>query len=65
MSSYKLSWHSISKIEQIIYHDIQVIGLLAEIAKEIDDPTLNAIITSLIGDENHHIRLFRLLLLLG
>jgi hypothetical protein len=53
--------HLISKFEQIINHNIQVIGLLAEIADDIDDPILLAIITSIIGDENSHIQFFTLL----
>ncbi|MDD4171309.1 MAG: hypothetical protein PHQ94_03640 [Syntrophomonas sp.] len=62
MSSYEMSPHLISKFEQIINHDIQVMGILAEIADEISDPTLRAIITSIIGDENGHVRFFTLLL---
>jgi len=62
MSSYEMSPHLISKFEQIINHDIQVMGILAEIADEIGDPTLRAIITSIIGDENGHVRFFTLLL---
>lgn len=62
MGSYKHSGHSISKIEQIIHHEIQIITLLAELANDVDNPTLSAVITSMIGDENSHIRLFALLL---
>jgi len=62
MSSYEMSPQLISKFEQIINHDIQVMGLLAEVVDDIVDPTLRAIITSIIGDENGHIRFFTLLL---
>lgn len=65
MSSYEMSPHLISKFEQIINHDIQVIGLLAEIANDIRDPTLRAIITGMIGDENGHVRFLTLLLSLA
>ena len=44
---------------------MQVVELLAEIAHEIDHPYLRAIITSIIGDENGHLRLFALLLALA
>jgi len=62
MSSYKISPYLISKFKEIVDHDIQVMGLLAEIVDYIDDRTLRAIITSMIGDENGHVRLFTLLL---
>lgn len=64
MSSYKLPPHVIDKFEQVIEYEIQVIGTLAEIANDIGDPALRTIITSVIGDENGHIRLFELLMLL-
>ncbi len=59
-----LSPDLMSKFMQIIDYDIKVIGLLAEIAEDIDDPALRDILTSIIGDENGHIKFFRLLLLL-
>lgn len=62
MNSYKLSPYHISKFEQIIDNNIQVMDLLAEIADDIDDPALHAIIISIIGDEKSHVRLFTLLL---
>ncbi|MHB1418969.1 MAG: hypothetical protein ACYCX4_05175 [Bacillota bacterium] len=60
-----LSPHLISKFEQIIDHAIQVMGLLAEIADDIEDPALRASITSIIGDENGHVRFLTLLLSLA
>lgn len=65
MSYNKLTPELISKFEQVIDYNIKNMSLLAEIAEKIDDPTLLAIITSIIGDENSHIRLFTLLLLLA
>jgi rubrerythrin len=65
MSSYELSPRLISKIEQVINYDMQVVELLAEIAHETDHPHLRAIVTSIIGDENGHLRLFALLLALA
>ena len=40
-------------------------GLLAEIADEIDDPSLRANITSIIGDKKDHRKFFKLLPLLA
>lgn len=62
MPHYEMSPQLISKIEDIINHDIQVMGELAEIVDHIGDPTLRAIITSIIGDENGHVRFFKSLL---
>lgn len=56
-----LPQHLISKFDQIIDHSIKVMSLLAEIAGDIDDPALLAIITSIIGEENGHVRFFTLL----
>lgn len=64
MSSYEMSPELISKFEQIIDHNIQVMGLLAEVAEDIRDPILHTLITSFIGDENGHVRFFTLLLTL-
>ena len=60
-----LSLHLIPKIEQIINHNVQAIDLLAEVADSLDDPTLRTIVGSIIGDENGHVKLFTLLLLLA
>lgn len=60
--SCNMSPHLISKFEQIIDHDMQVIRLLADIADDIDDPTLLAMITNIIGDEIGHVRFLTLLL---
>ncbi|MDI9479960.1 MAG: hypothetical protein ACOXZ6_04650 [Syntrophomonadaceae bacterium] len=62
MPYYEMSPRLISKIEEIINHDVHVMGELAEIADYIDDPTLRAIIIGIIGDENGHVRFFRSLL---
>lgn len=62
MSLEEMSPQLISKIERIINHDIEAMGLLAEVAEDIRDPTIRALITSIIGDENGHIRFFSLLL---
>lgn len=62
MSSDEMSPQHISKIEQIIDHKIESMALLAEIADDISDPTLHALITSIIGDENGHLRFFTFLL---
>jgi rubrerythrin len=62
MSSDEMSPQLISKIVRIINHDIEAMGLLAEVAEDIRDPTIRALITSIIGDENGHIRFFTLLL---
>jgi hypothetical protein len=62
MISYEISPHLISKMEQIMNHKIQIMGLLAEIAEDMREPVLNALITNIIGDENGHIRFFTLLL---
>lgn len=62
MSPYEMSPQLISKIEQIINRDIEDIDLLAEIAEGISDPTIKALITSIIGDEYGHVRFFTLLL---
>ncbi|MEN6462222.1 MAG: hypothetical protein ABFC94_12740 [Syntrophomonas sp.] len=62
MSSDEMSPQLISKIERIINHGIESMGLLAEIAEDIRDPTIRALITSIIGDENGHVRFFTLLL---
>lgn len=62
MSSYEMSPQLISKIERIINEDIEAIGLLAEVSEDIDDPTIRALITSIIGDKYGHIRFFTLLL---
>ncbi|MGI6307931.1 MAG: hypothetical protein ACOX1X_04875 [Dethiobacteria bacterium] len=60
-----LSPSLMSKLKQIIDLDIQAMGLLAEIVDDLDDPALRAIITSIIGDENSHVRIFTLLLSLA
>lgn len=56
-----LPQHLTSKFDQIIDYNIKVMGLLAEIAGDIDNPALLAIITSIIGEENGHVRFFTLL----
>ena len=50
------------KLKQITDLEFQAMGLLAEIVDDLDDPALRAIITSIIGDENGHIRFFTFLL---
>lgn len=62
MDPDKFSPQLIAKIERIIYHNIEVMGLLAELAEAIRDPTLRALISSIIGEENGHVRFFALLL---
>jgi rubrerythrin len=62
MSFEKMSPQLISKIKRINNHDIEAMGLLAEVAEDIRDPTLRTLITSIIGDENGHVRFFKLLL---
>lgn len=63
MSSYEMSPQQlVSKIERIINQDIEAMGLLAEIAQDIRDPDIHALITSIIGDERGHVRFFTLLL---
>jgi len=52
----------ISKIEQVIDYDIKIMSLLTEVADEIPDPIVHTLITSIIGDNNNHIRFFTLLL---
>lgn len=56
--------HLVSKIEKIISLDMQVLGLLTEMAENISDHTLRSLIIGLIGDENGNIRFLTLLLLL-
>lgn len=60
--SYEMSPEFISKIERIIDNDIETMGLIAEIAEDIGDPIIRALLTSIIGDENGHVRFFRLLM---
>lgn len=60
--SYEMSPEFISKIEMIIDNDIETMGLIAEIAEDIGDPIIRALLTSIIGDENGHVRFFRLLM---
>ncbi|HNX28660.1 MAG TPA: hypothetical protein PKN87_04515 [Syntrophomonadaceae bacterium] len=62
MGNYDVSPRLVSQIEEIIDHDIFVMGKLAAIVDEIRDPVLRAIVTSIIGDENGHVRFFRSLL---
>lgn len=60
-----LAANLMSRLKQIIDLDIQAMGLLTEIVNEIDDLALRALIISIIGDENSHIRFFTLLLSLA
>jgi rubrerythrin len=62
MSLRDLSPHLIATIEKVIDQDYRAMGMLAEIADEIRDPTLRAIVFGIIGDENGHVRFFRSLL---
>lgn len=62
MSSYEMSPQLISKIKRIIDHNFEAMGLLAEVSEDIRDPTIRALITSIIGDEYGHVRFFTLLL---
>ncbi len=62
MSSCKIPTNLTHKFEQIIEYNIQMISLLTEISDNIDDPTLRMIITSIIGDQYGHMRLFAVLL---
>lgn len=63
MSLHAMPQRLISKIERMIDFDYRAMGLLAEIADEIRDPTLRAMMFGIIGDENGHIRFLRSLLL--
>lgn len=62
MNSCELPPHLVSLFDQIINHEIDNIDLLARVAEEIADPTISAIITSLIGDEIGHVQFFTMLL---
>lgn len=48
--------------ERIINHDIEDIGLLAELSENIRDPNIRTLITSIIGDKYGHVRFLTLLL---